>query len=133
MNDNNITNEEIDALKRMIADDNTLPFYRSAKWQKVRKEIIRRDHAECQHCAAKGLVTTKKQLEKRGRYPKLDVNHILPIKTHPHLAYAHHNLELLCVDCHNKADGKKWYVASERAKNAQKKKELANELYAEKW
>jgi 5-methylcytosine-specific restriction endonuclease McrA len=67
------------------------PFYMSKLWRKVRAQIIGRDHNTCTVC--KGIFT--------GR--DLQVDHIVPRKVAPHLAYAATNLRTLCRSCHTRA------------------------------
>ena len=51
----------------------------------MRIEVLRRDGFRCVKCGARG---------------KLEVDHILPVRTHPHLSYALENLQTLCGRCH---------------------------------
>lgn len=65
-------------------------FYICKDWKKKRKEILRRDHYECQRC---------KQNHKVSK--ATTVHHIKHLKEHPELALDDDNLESLCSDCHN--------------------------------
>ncbi len=67
------------------------PFYMSPLWRKVRAQIIERDHYTCQVC--KGIFS--------GR--DLQVDHLVPRKVAPNLAYAWTNLRTLCRSCHTRA------------------------------
>ena len=91
---------------KFIQSGELMKFYKSKEWRALREIAMRRDNYECQHCRKKGLVTTKETLKRMGKRAKMDVNHKLPVKTHPHLALELANLEYLCIDCHNIADGK---------------------------
>ncbi|WP_153123264.1 HNH endonuclease [Peribacillus tepidiphilus] len=93
-------------LIQLIRTDNLMKFYKSKEWRELRQKAIKRDKYECQHCKRKGKVTTRKTLNKYGKPTKMEVNHIKPVRTHPHLALELDNLEYLCIDCHNIADGK---------------------------
>jgi 5-methylcytosine-specific restriction enzyme A len=70
-------------------------FYNSSRWSKVRLEALARDRYECVWCRDKGRVTTKEHIT-------LEIDHILEIETHPHLALDLDNLRTLCRRCHNK-------------------------------
>jgi 5-methylcytosine-specific restriction enzyme A len=91
---------------KLIREDNLMKFYKSKEWRKLRLKAIQRDRFECQHCKRKGKVTTRQTINKYGKPTKMEVNHIKPVRTHPHLALVLDNLEYLCIDCHNIADGK---------------------------
>jgi 5-methylcytosine-specific restriction endonuclease McrA len=66
--------------------------YSTARWQKLRRAILRRDGRLCQirgrRCT--GIATT--------------VHHILPASTHPHLFWDPSNLQAACKPC-NYGDG----------------------------
>lgn len=66
------------------------PFYKSAKWERVRARILRRDKYQCQ--------------ESR-RYGKLrqatTVHHIFPLTDYPEYAFEPWNLISLCAEAHN--------------------------------
>lgn len=91
-----------------------MKFYKSKEWRTIREQAIRIDNYECRHCRRKGKVTTRNTTNERGKKTKMDVNHIKSLKTHPHLALEIDNLEYLCVDCHNIADGKDKYIKKEK-------------------
>ncbi|GIN86965.1 HNH endonuclease [Heyndrickxia sporothermodurans] len=101
-----ITPEKLNWLKELIRLDKLIPFYKCKEWRQLRLKAMERDNYECKHCKRNGVVTTRKTINKYGKPTKMDVNHIKPVRTHPHLALDLDNLEYLCVDCHNKADGK---------------------------
>ena len=60
---------------------------RTARWKALRQEALRRDGWCCVRCP-----------ERR----RLEVDHILPVKTHPELAFALSNLQCLCGPCHSR-------------------------------
>lgn len=103
-------------LIQLIKEDKLMKFYKSKEWKALRLIAIRRAKNECEHCKQKGKVTTRDTLDKRGRKMKMDVNHIKPVKTHPHLALDLDNLEYLCVRCHNIADGKDKMIGNSKPK-----------------
>ncbi|KAA0547685.1 HNH endonuclease [Bacillus sp. BGMRC 2118] len=84
-----------------------MKFYKSKEWKILRIKAIERDNGECQHCRLKGKVTTRHTINDRCKPTKMDVNHIKPVREYPHLALTLENLEYLCIDCHNIADGKR--------------------------
>jgi excisionase family DNA binding protein len=57
-------------------------------WIRARKACIARDGTSCRICGKEGL---------SGH--NLHVDHIYPIKTHPHLRFQLHNLQVLCMPC----------------------------------
>lgn len=65
-------------------------FYLCKDWKKKRKEVLRRDHYECQRCKRNHKVSKA-----------TTVHHIKHLKEHPELALDDDNLESLCSDCHN--------------------------------
>jgi 5-methylcytosine-specific restriction enzyme A len=75
-------------------------FYKSAAWQLLRLEVLKRDNYECQECKRHGRVYTDQH--DPDKHKRLDVDHIKEIYTNPELALEIDNLETLCVRCHNK-------------------------------
>lgn len=79
----------------LIAADNLHAFYVSGPWRKVRAEVIRDQHGECQACATKGL-----------RVPASMVDHVIPLRQRPDLALSKRDergkiqLRALCDSCH---------------------------------
>jgi 5-methylcytosine-specific restriction enzyme A len=57
------------------------------RWKAVRWKALQRDGFKCVKCGARG---------------RLEVDHVLPVRTHPHLAYELGNTQSLCVSCHSK-------------------------------
>lgn len=65
-------------------------FYHTTKWKYKRKDILKRDHNECQMC------------RKKGKYTRATtVHHIKHLRDAPELALTDHNLISLCNDCHD--------------------------------
>ncbi len=58
----------------------------SKRWRAIRFAALRRDNWCCQECGGPGR----------------EVDHILPVRTHPELAYDLANLQTLCASCHAK-------------------------------
>ena len=67
------------------------PFYSSSEWIRLRLKALSRDRYTCVSCGFKG--------ESRD----LQVDHILPRKTHPQLRLVIDNLRTLCRPCHSNA------------------------------
>lgn len=57
------------------------------RWKRLRFEILRRDGWQCVQCGARG---------------RLEVDHILPVRTHPELSFDRGNLQCLCPGCHTR-------------------------------
>lgn len=64
-------------------------FYHTTKWKYKRKDILKRDHNECQMCLQKGKYTRA-----------TTVHHIKHLRDMPELALTDSNLISLCNDCH---------------------------------
>ncbi|WP_019518973.1 HNH endonuclease [Faucicola boevrei] len=76
--------------------------YRGSNWQRLRKQVMKRDNYTCCHCG----ITQKEQLARYGR--DFSVNHIIPFHQYGNTVIANKlsNLETLCDSCHTKADWK---------------------------
>jgi len=83
-------------------------------WLKVRKQALRRDNRQCQHC----------RLE-QGKYtPAKHVHHIIPITKDETKWYDIDNLISLCPPCHKVADGEEFKkMLDERRKKREALKE----------
>ena len=76
----------------------SLPFYHSAAWKRVRAVALQRDGGMCQDCmdrlrAGYGIKPNRAQM----------VHHIIPLSERPDLALNLSNLRSLCSECHNRA------------------------------
>lgn len=65
-------------------------FLNSYEWRKLRMEVIKKYGARCQCCGA----TPEDGI-------KINVDHIKPRRTHPHLALDIRNLQVLCNPCNH--------------------------------
>lgn len=74
-------------------------FYKSRKWKRIRKKILRRDNYECQLCKLDGTVT-------KGN----TVHHIKHLGAFPDLALIESNLVTVCKNCHNKLHPEKMKI-----------------------
>ncbi len=75
----------------------SLPFYHSAAWKRVRALAMQRDQGMCQDCmdrlrAGYGIKPNRAQM----------VHHIIPLEERPDLALDLNNLRSLCNECHNR-------------------------------
>ena len=68
-------------------DRHSAAVIRSARWKGVRLEAKRRDGWKCVQCGEQG---------------RLEVDHIIPVRTAPERAYDLTNLQTLCVPCHSR-------------------------------
>ena len=84
-------------------------FYRRAAWRRVRDEVLRLDHYECQRCKAK------------GRYSRaVVVHHVKHLEDHPELALSVYDgnrrqLVSVCKRCHEELHPgriEKWRIVS---------------------
>lgn len=97
-----MTQQEIEYVQACIRED-IHRFYIWGPWKRIRKEVLRMVHGECQRCKAK------------KKYTKATtVHHVNYVKKHPEMAleiwYEWHgvrkrNLISLCHDCHEAVHG----------------------------
>ena len=73
----------------------TDPFYLSAKWEKIRQQVLRRDNYHCLSCGTRCLGKL------RGDPPP-HVDHIIERKERLDLELDPSNLQTLCPSCHSK-------------------------------
>ena len=66
-------------------------FYKSGRWKKKRKHILKRDGFLCQECKKNGRRVAAKT-----------VHHVKELELYPKLAFDDDNLVSLCEACHNK-------------------------------
>jgi len=59
---------------------------RSQRWRALRALVLSRDRHTCRTCGARR---------------RLEVDHVLAVRTHPQLAWDAANLQLLCARCHS--------------------------------
>lgn len=58
---------------------------RGPRWKALRIQALDRDDWQCVQC---------------GERRRLEVDHVLPVRTHPELSYVLSNLQCLCGRCH---------------------------------
>lgn len=81
--------------------------YKTKEWRKIRAEVLKLDHYECQRC-------NQNMFDYKG--PKkisraVLVHHCLPLKDYPMYKYSiwvngKRNLVSLCFDCHEVIEGR---------------------------
>lgn len=75
-------------------------FYRTRKWKKLRKQVLRDQHYECQRCKERGKLTRT----------NLVVHHDLPRENFPEYALTpflpngERQLIVLCRECHEEIE-----------------------------
>ena len=93
-------------LRYLISINRLDTFYHSKYWNKVKKEVLKEQHYECQHCKEKGNLTiVREDIKKSGV-----VHHINYVREVPNLALSKYyidkqgnkqrNLIVLCDPCH---------------------------------
>lgn len=104
---------DLTRLNQMIECDKTDGFYHWASWERMRDDVLRFDHHECQRCKA------------RGSYKRaIVVHHVKHLKDRPDLALSMHDPETherqlvsLCKACHEEAHPErieKWKYSATR-------------------
>lgn len=81
------------AYDRERADDVAKRIRSSARWREVRRLQLSREPL-CRACAARGETTAA-----------AEVDHIVPIRERPDLAFTRTNLQSLCEPCHGRKSG----------------------------
>ncbi len=71
-------------------------------WALVRLEVIKRDDYTCAICGHRDDYWAEHGFAGPWDERRLEVDHILPVKTHPHLEFDRTNLRTLCHRCHAK-------------------------------
>lgn len=86
----------LSVLEGLIQDGDTAPFYSWRRWRRLREEVRRLDHNECQLCRAKGRY-------RRGTI----VHHVKHLRDRPDLALSiwdpetgERQLVTVCEACH---------------------------------
>lgn len=82
-----------------IDNDDMHAFYTSKRWKEKRKQIIARDHCECQSCKRQGRLKILK-VKSVNKHERAYVHHKKHLKNYPELALEDSNLETLCFACH---------------------------------
>jgi 5-methylcytosine-specific restriction endonuclease McrA len=94
------------SVPRYAGDVNADSFLSSFEWRKLRMQVLRHYGPRCMCCGATPADGAM-----------MNIDHIKPRRTHPHLALAFDNLQVLCNPCnHGKGnwDSTDWRPAEER-------------------
>ena len=80
-------------------------FYHRAAWLRLREDVLRRDHYECQECRRRVLSATAKGIELPASDRKIRratlVHHLVHLEDAPELGLVESNLEAWCQRCHD--------------------------------
>lgn len=90
-------------MKKYKTREQKRKFYNSYAWHKLRKQVYERDK-ECQECKRNGRVAIDVyELSNNGRKViKLVAHHRKELEHYPELALDINNIEMVCVECHEK-------------------------------
>lgn len=100
------TKELITWLEYLISIDRLDKFYHSKYFKRVKREVLREQHYECQLCKEKGKLTIVKENIKRSGV----IHHIKYVRDYPGLALSKYYIDeqgkkqrqliVLCNECH---------------------------------
>ena len=77
----------------------TDPFYLSSKWQRLRREVLKKYKYECQHCKARGKYTRATHVHHefhRDKYPEYELMEYVALPD----GTQKRNLVPVCKECH---------------------------------
>ena len=88
------SNDTTKWIKKLIEENKVILFYHSAKWKKVRQEVLQTFHNECVLCKLlNGKITTHDNRLKSGEYRGLQIHHMKEIEQYPE-----YGLEPIIID-----------------------------------
>ena len=100
------TKELVEWINKLIELNTLDRFYNSKHFKRLRREVLREQHYECQRCKEKGKLTIVKDTKKKSGV----VHHIKYVREHPELSLSKYyiddkgikqrNLIVLCNECH---------------------------------
>ena len=109
------TEELVEWIKELIAEDKMYKFYKSKYFQELRAEVLQKAHYECEICRSKGRITKA-----------TTVHHIYYVRNYPQYALSMYvidkdgnrvqNLIAICNSCHNREHEEKLIKSIERKK-----------------
>ena len=76
-------------INNLISINRLDKFYHSKYFKKVKREVLREQHYECQHCRDKGKLTIVKENRKRSGV----VHHMLEVRKRPDLALSKYYID----------------------------------------
>lgn len=90
-------------------------IYKSTKWKKVREQVLRLDHYECQRCNNNFFDSGDKKKVIKATL----VHHVYLAEDYPEYKYSIYvngkrNLVSLCFDCHEIIHGRKRLTTEEK-------------------
>lgn len=87
------SNDTTKWIKKLIEENKVILFYHSAKWKKVRQEVLHTYYNECVLCKLEGKITTHDNRLKSGEYRGLQIHHMKEIEQYPE-----YGLEPIIID-----------------------------------
>lgn len=100
------TKELVKWIEQLISINRLDKFYHSKYFKKLKKEVLREQHYECQRCREKGKLTIVNEDKKRSGV----IHHVKEVRLYPELALSkyyydehskqHKQLIVLCNECH---------------------------------
>ncbi|MGN8763959.1 HNH endonuclease [Hornefia butyriciproducens] len=97
-------------IEQLIREDQLWKFYKTKEWRKLKEEVLRENHHECDFCKRRGRIT-RYDRDKQGKPVLIStVHHVMHVKDHPEMALSktyfdadgeHKNLIPVCKSCHN--------------------------------
>ena len=103
-------------INNLIQIDRIDKFYNSKYFKKIKKEVLKEQHYECQRCKEQGKLSIVKPTKKRSGV----VHHVKEVRDYPQYALSKHYYEqgikhkqlvVLCNECHEAVHDR--FVASE--------------------
>lgn len=104
-----MTQQELIAwIHDLIDRDELWKFYKSKEFRRLKEDVLKEQHNECQICKQSGIITRADT-----------VHHVQYVRNHPELALSktfrrngneQRNLIAVCKSCHNKIHTEKGYV-----------------------
>lgn len=83
------TKQLVQWITALMQHHNIKAFYNSALWKRLRLEVLKEQHNECQVCKANGVFEEA-----------TTVHHIKYVRRYPELALTKNNLLAVCKECH---------------------------------
>lgn len=95
-------------INSLIKEDKLYKFYKSKEFQRLREEVLKEQHFECQNCKKIGKLTIVAERFKKSGV----VHHVIEVRKNPNLALSKYyfdrdgkkqkQLIVLCNACHEK-------------------------------
>lgn len=94
-------------INELIEKDELWRFYKSKEFMRLKEEVLKEQHYECQICKERGVITkadTVHHIQYVRKHPELALS-----KTYTYIGREHRNLIAVCRSCHNKVHKEKGY------------------------